>query len=104
VIPTVSWSNNKSYGFAFSGIETSSVVAVSTIGTLSSRSLFIEGFIEMCKRIHPAKVICYCVPYSEMYDYADILHIDYSGKESRRAAKFRPIPGQMTLFDYEEAG
>ncbi len=32
VIPTVSWSTPDSYPFAFAGIATGSVVAVSTVG------------------------------------------------------------------------
>ncbi|MDR2957530.1 MAG: DUF4417 domain-containing protein [Coriobacteriales bacterium] len=102
VIPSVTWGDDKSYGFTFSGIEEDSIVAVSTIGTRANYELFMMGFIEMCRRINPQKVICYCHPYKEMYDYANILHIEYAGREPWRIARHRQIPGQLSLFDYEE--
>jgi hypothetical protein len=106
VIPTVAWSDEKSYKFAFEGIEEGCVVAVSTIGTYKHYELFMSGFREMCKRIKPEAVICYCRPYSEMYKFARIIEIEYEGRRPWREARVRPNPNQVTFFDlgcFEEA-
>jgi len=101
VIPTIAWSDKRSYAFAFAGIEEGCVVAVSTIGTGKYYTLFMNGFVEMCKQIKPAAVICYCQPYHEMHKYAKIIYAEYEGRRPRLAAKYRPDPNQLTLFDFE---
>jgi hypothetical protein len=102
VIPTVAWSDCRSYDFAFSGIEEGCVVAVSTIGTKAHYDLFMNGFVEMCKRINPTAVLCYCTPYPEMHRYAGIIPIEYEGRQPYLEAKYRPNPNQMTIFDYQK--
>lgn len=101
VIPTISWSDKKSYSFAFSGIEKGCIVAVSTIGTKNHYELFMNGFKELCKIIQPAMVVCYCNPYREMFRYANIVHIEYEGRQPWLEAKYRPNQNQLTLFDFE---
>lgn len=62
VIPTISWSDERSYDFCFEGVENNSVVAISTYGTKASKEakeLFENGYKEMLKRIEPSKIICY---------------------------------------------
>lgn len=58
VIPTVSWSNNKSYEFCFDGIEFGSVVAISTLG-VKDKKVFLSGYYELKKRINPQQVLCF---------------------------------------------
>ncbi|MFD1440594.1 DUF4417 domain-containing protein [Lacticaseibacillus hegangensis] len=99
VIPTIAWGKSDSYKFCFSGVEQGSVVAVSTIGTAHSHSDFVDGFREMCRRIKPSTVICYCTPYPEMYKYASIIVVEHEGVKAKRAAKVRSLPGQLSLFD-----
>lgn len=68
VIPTISWSTEPSYAFAFAGITPGSVVAVSTVGTRrdpDARVLFAAGFAEMTRRLRPSVVLVYGTPPTE---------------------------------------
>jgi len=84
VIPTVSWSDERSYDFCFDGIEQHSIVAVSTIGCAESKKLFMAGFMAMCDKIEPQQVICYARPFAEMGHYAEIIEVPY--KQNVRVA------------------
>jgi hypothetical protein len=71
VIPTVSWSTAESYDFCFLGVPRRSIVAVSAVGvnlSTSSRQasdapleyrLFVDGFMEMVRRLEPLVVLSY---------------------------------------------
>ena len=69
VVPTVGWSDARSYPFCFLGVEESSTVAVSTVGlgnprgtrgaSEAERDLFRTGFAEMLARISPRLVLLY---------------------------------------------
>lgn len=62
VIPNVRWTDDESYEFAFAGLYEGQVVAIGTLGCSKNsidKLLLINGFIEMIKRIKPAKVIIY---------------------------------------------
>lgn len=61
VIPTVSWSTQDSYPFAFLGVEPGSVVAVSSVGVRDqlARELFAAGYAEMARRLSPSLVLFY---------------------------------------------
>ena len=69
VIPTVGWSDARSYPFCFLGVEEGSTVAVSTVGlgdprgtrgaSKEERGLFRAGFAEMLSRISPRLVLLY---------------------------------------------
>ncbi len=67
VIPTVSWSDEKSFEFCFDGIEEGSIVAVSTYYRENCEKDFMLGYNEMMKRIKPSAVICYDEPFKSMY-------------------------------------
>ena len=97
VIPAVSWSDERSFEFSFSGLEKGSIVAVSTNGTGAVRSRFMTGFKELCARIKPERVICYCTPYTEMHNYAKILYLEHEGNKKRRLARWLPVPEQRTF-------
>ncbi len=59
VIPTISWSDPASFDWCFDGEPIGGAVAVSSVGTqLSSdrRKLFLQGYEEMIKRLHPAVI------------------------------------------------
>ena len=53
VIPTVSWGEPNTFWFCFDGIPKGSVVAVSTIGVRKEKSLFMQGYEEMMRKIKP---------------------------------------------------
>ena len=76
VIPTLAWGGPETFWFCFDGIETKSVVAVSTLGVRNEKDLFMQGYNEMLRRIKPTKIICYGKPFDEMK--GDIIEIDYA--------------------------
>lgn len=85
VIPTVSWSTEKSYSFCFDGIEAGSVVAISTIGVKSDeakKGLWRQGAEEMIRRIKPQKILVYggCVEY----DFNGVETKNYENKITER--------------------
>jgi len=75
VIPTVSWSTDESFEFCFDGLEHETVVAVSTVGGLTKKELFLRGYCEMKKRINPKQVLCFGKAFPEMGD--EVIMVDY---------------------------
>ena len=62
VIPTISWSDEDSFEWCFDGEPVGGMVAVSSVGTQGNRRatrLFELGYVEMKKRLAPAKIIMY---------------------------------------------
>jgi hypothetical protein len=65
VIPTVSWSDERSFPFCFLGVEPGSAVAVSTVGlagrgaTDEERGMFRAGYARMLESIEPRRVLLY---------------------------------------------
>ena len=62
VIPTICWSDEKSFEWCFDGEPENSVVALSAIGTQNSNSKkqrFLNGYQEMIHRLKPEKIIFY---------------------------------------------
>lgn len=62
VIPTISWSDEKSFDWCFDGEPTQGVVSVSAIGTQMNRrskKLFYRGYQEMLCRLQPSTIIFY---------------------------------------------
>lgn len=67
VIPTICWSDERSYPFCFLGVERGTTVAVSTVGlgrgadtvAEEARRLFVAGYEEMVRRIEPELVLLY---------------------------------------------
>lgn len=67
VIPTVGWSDERSYPFCFLGVERGSTVAVSTVGlgrggdpiAGDARRRFVAGYEEMVRHIEPELVLLY---------------------------------------------
>lgn len=58
VIPTLCWSDMRSFGFCLEGVPRHSVVAVSTKGCMKSdRKLFIEGFNKAMSILEPSLVL-----------------------------------------------
>ncbi len=76
VIPTVSWGEPNTFWFCFDGIPKGNIVAVSTIGVRKEKSLFMQGYEEMMRKIKPKTVICYGEPFEEMK--GKIITVDYA--------------------------
>lgn len=91
VIPTVSWGEPNTFWFCFDGIPKGSVVAVSTIGVRKEKSLFMQGYEEMMRKIKPQAVICYGEPFEEMK--GKIITVDYA-----QTNNLKHIPNQSRLF------
>ena len=75
VIPTVSWSDARSFEFCFDGVEQGSIVAIGMVGCKQAKFQFMRGYNEMLKRIQPSKVICFGTPFPEMK--GNIIAVDY---------------------------
>lgn len=66
VVPSLQWSDQRSWWFAFNGLPEGGVVAVSTVGIGSTkpgskeaRRQFRHGYVEMCERLMPSTVLLY---------------------------------------------
>lgn len=75
VVPTVSWSDSKSYDFCFDGVEKGSVVAVGMIGCKRSKTEFLSGYEKMVEIIAPSTIICFGKPFEEMA--GNVIAVDY---------------------------
>ena len=73
VIPTVSWSGEKSFCFCFDGIDLNSDVAVGTIGCKRDKKAFLYGYDAMLERLSPNRVLCVGKPFREMR--GNVVHI-----------------------------
>ena len=60
IIPTIAWSDATSFEWCFDGEPKESVVAVSSVGTMrskTSKELFMQGYKEMMKVLHPGTIL-----------------------------------------------
>lgn len=83
VIPTVSWSDARSFEFCFDGIEQGGIVAVGMIGCKRSHLGFMRGYNAMLERLQPNKIIVFGAPFSEME--GNIISVDY--QSSRKVVR-----------------
>jgi hypothetical protein len=97
VIPTISWSSEKSFSFCFKGIRPNMTVTVSTLGTRHNKAMFMAGFQELCK-VPNLTIICYDEVYSEMWDMARIIPVKHDLKLASCLASLRQLPGQMQMM------
>lgn len=62
IIPTISWSTPDSFEWCFDGEPEGAAVAVSSVGCMNSKekkTLFLAGYEEMVRRLHPETIIFY---------------------------------------------
>lgn len=83
VIPTISWSDARSFAFCFDGVEQGGTVAVGMIGCKHSRAGFMRGYNEMLKRLQPNKILVFGNPFPEMK--GNIVSVDY--RSSRKVVR-----------------
>ena len=59
VIPTAGWSGEDTWEYCFDGLPMYSTLAVSTNGCFSKdgKECYRKGFAEMCRRLHPDRVV-----------------------------------------------
>jgi hypothetical protein len=98
VIPAVGWGDERSFEFCFDGIEQGAVVAVSALGSKKIKEPWLAGFKTMCEIIHPDKVICYCSPFSQVFQMADVLVVPHEGitaNRKRYRERQKDLPGLL---------
>ena len=66
VIPTVQWSDERSFEFCFDGIEVGSVVAVGTNYIKYNKDRYMAGYNKMLEVIKPSAIICFGEPFRGM--------------------------------------
>ena len=78
VIPSITWSDERSFKFCFLGIPKNSCVAISTIGNRKAQKEFMIGYEEMFAQINPEYVICFGKPFDKMYSLgSNIIYCPY---------------------------
>lgn len=85
VIPTLSWSDEDSFSFAFNGIEQNGIVTVSTVGVAKNkeaRKKWSEGMNEMIKQVRPKTVLVYGSPIE--FDFGEVEVIYYKNVNVER--------------------
>lgn len=74
VIPTISWSDERSFEWCFDGEPRNSVVSVSTVGVMNSgkaKKAFEKGFDKMMEILEPSQVIVYGIKFDGLGCLAD---------------------------------
>lgn len=66
VIPTVSWSDERSFSFCFDGLPINSTVAIGMIGCKEYRESFMLGYNKMMEVLNPETIVCFGSPFNEM--------------------------------------
>lgn len=98
VIPTIAWGEPNTFWFCFDGIDQGSVVAISTVGVRKEKSLFMQGYNELIRKIKPKAVICYGDPFDEMQ--GKVIPIDYA--KTNNLYKRNTIGAEKIFYGYVE--
>lgn len=75
VVPTMTWSDSRSYSFCNDGVEKGCIVAVGMIGCKHTKNSFLRGYNAMLERIEPSAVVCFGEPFAEMQ--GNTIAVDY---------------------------
>lgn len=78
VVPTLSWSDARSYGFCFDGLPKRSTVAVSTVGVRNDEgalAVWSSGMAAAMERLHPKRVLLYGGGIE--FDFGDAEVVEY---------------------------
>ena len=84
VIPTLSWSDENSFDFAFDGLEKGGTVTVSTVGILKNeqaKEIWTNGMTEMIKRVNPKKILIYGKPIDFDFGNIDVVYFKNTNTE-----------------------
>lgn len=85
VVPTLSWSDERSYGFCFDGIPKGSTLAVSTVGVKGNESalaVWSAGMCEAMNKLHPKRVLLYGGDVG--FDFGKCEVVEYSNGVTER--------------------
>lgn len=87
VIPTVTWSDERSHSWAFAGLPRGGVVAVSTVGLIrasfTEQVSFMSGFEKMISVVRPTHVLIYGNPLPMLTKYDKVDLIFYPARRNR---------------------
>lgn len=92
VVPTVTWGRSDSFDFAFDGLPSGSVVAVSSMGVRrDAAELFAAGMTELISRCRPSTILAYGrLRWCDGLDLPEVVeyetHWDGRRSERKRAA------------------
>ena len=108
VVPTLCWSDHRSYSFAFQGWPRYSTVAVSTVGVMRdkrARQLFADGLGEAISQLEPTRILW----YGNMLecDTQGVETVHYENDNHRRVKQWedegRPAAGAVAEAPAREA-
>lgn len=90
VIPTLSWSDERSYGFCFEGLPKRSTVAVSTVGVKNDESalgVWEAGVDAAIRKLKPARILLYGGNIGYDFGKAEVIEYKantaFGGKDGR---------------------
>ena len=87
VIPSICWSDHDSYAWCFDGGPVGGTVAVSSVGTQKNplaRTLFLDGYAEMMRRLQPEKIIFFGDVPNECTGRIELHEPYYRGVHAKR--------------------
>lgn len=79
VIPNISWGDQRTYKYAFKGVEKNGIVSVGSHGVVKLKEfyhIFMNGFSEMVKTVSPKIIIIYGPVTSEMEEICNENNIE----------------------------
>lgn len=80
VIPTIGWSDERSWDFAFTGLDPGGTVAISTVGIMrasgAEQARFVAGYEAMVDIVRPARVIIYGKRFPDLSDSVEQVYYD----------------------------
>lgn len=81
VIPTLGWSDESSYSYAFTGLGSGGTVAISTVGIIRAsaqeQDRFMAGHQAMIDIVRPARVIVYGKRFPALESQEQVYHVYY---------------------------
>lgn len=100
VVPTVGWATPDTYDVCFSGLESESVVIVSTLGCQERKEDFLRGFNEMKRKICPPLIIV----FGDMIEGMTGTFLNFRYTESFNKSKYEQltIDGLSKIFTVKE--
>lgn len=107
VIPTISWSDDKSYEFCFEGIEKGTTIAISSVGIGKGNhskelKLFLNGYYMMVDKISPEKILWYGPKISSISDSRIVYH-GYDRYEYANSKYYNQISNSQYELAFEKA-
>lgn len=99
VYPTIGWCLPDTYDLCLSGVESGSIVVISTLGCQNYQDIFLDGFYEMKKRINPALIVV----YGDMINGMTGKFVNFKYKDAFNSSHYQyRISGLSQIFEVKE--